>query len=287
MSRIAITGAGGFIGRALVPALKAQGHDVRALHRAEMDVAEPESVTPDLFVATDTVIHLAGMAHSDSADEERLHAVNAAGAGRTARAAARAGVARFVLVSTALVHGSATHGAPVTEKSPLRPDSAYAASKLAGERAVQTMAADTGMSVCVLRPPLVHGPGAGGNIARLAAWARRGWPLPAAAKNNRRSVIEVDNLVSALRCVATHPNAAGEIFLVSDGPPVSTADLYASLSRDAGRRARFLPIPSTIMRLGLATVGRSRDFQRLMADFEVDSDRITHKLGWRPDRSLL
>ncbi len=282
MSRVAVTGAGGFVGRGLVPALRAAGHSVVALGRRDADVADPGAVTPDLFADTDAVVHLAGLAHRDDAAADALHAVNAGGADNVARAARSAGVARLILLSTALVHGPRTQGAPLTEASPLAPADAYAASKLAAERAVAAHARAGGLAVCVLRPPLIYGPDAGGNLARLAAWARRGLPMPTAVRNNRRSLLARANLVSAIGTALDHPGAAGRTFLVSDGPAVTTGELYAALCRAHGRRPRWLPVPGGPLRLGLRALGRGRDLARLLADFELDSGTIRAELNWSP-----
>ena len=282
MSRIAVTGAGGFVGRGLVPALRAAGHSVAALDSRVADVADPKQVTPDLFAHTDVVVHLAGLAHREDADAQALHAVNAAGAAHVARASAEARVGRLVLLSTALVHGNRTHGTPITESSPFAPADAYAESKLAGEDAARGVATSRGLELCILRPPLVHGPGAGGNVARLITWARRGRPLPGAAWHNRRSMVARANLAAAIAAAATHPAAAGRAFLVSDGPPVATGAFYAALCRALGRAPRRLPIPVAALRTGLAAAGKGRDLDRLLADFEVDAAAIRAALGWQP-----
>ena len=290
-----VTGASGFIGRHLVAHLLAQGIDVVAVPGpfGRCDAARGMRVLPgrdlaadvdwrDALVDVDRVIHLAGLAHGRSgADEARMQRVNRDGSLTLARAAQQAGVERFVFVSTVAVHGHRAERA-IDESALCDGPGAYAQSKRDAEQALGALLEDR---LCVLRPPLVHGPGAPGNPARLLALVERGVPLPLASVTNRRSSIGVSNLCDALLRCATHPDAGGERFLVADDPPLSTAELVRQLARRLGRPDRLWPLPPTLLRVGATLLGRRALVERLLDDLEINSGHIRRRLAWTPPRS--
>jgi nucleoside-diphosphate-sugar epimerase len=208
--------------------------------------------------------------------------VNADGTEGLARAAARRGVRRVVLVSTVGVLGRSTReDAPFTESSPPAPRGAYAVSKREGEERLCAALAGTGTEWTVVRPPLVYGPGAPGNFGRLAGWVMSGRPLPLASVRNRRSFVYVDNLCDALAFAAADPRAAGRCFLVSDGDVLSTPALVRRMAAALGRPARLFPVPPALLRAGLHLAGRGALAERLMDSLVVD-DAALRALGWRP-----
>ena len=217
--RVHVTGATGFVGRALCPALAAAGHEQASLERAE------------------AVVHLAAIAHL-RASEEDLQRVNVDLAVQTARRAAAAG-AHFVFLSSVKVHGEESRS-PLGAASPLAPRDRYAASKVRAEEALRAIA---GLGLTVLRPPLVYGPGVKANFLSLMSAVARGWPLPLASVRNRRSLIYVGNLAAAiLDCLGKEGT-----FLVSDGAAVSTPQLCRELGVALGRPARLFAFPPALL----------------------------------------
>lgn len=300
--RTLITGATGFVGTALVRRLAASGAQVRIALRqppsarhTDADVATVGDIGPatDWLSAlrdVDAVVHLAARAHvvdERAPDAYALYReVNALAVLRLAQAAAAARVRRFVFMSSARVHGSRSTGAPFREASPLAADDPYGRSKAEAERGLAEIASRTGLEVVILRPPLVYGPGARGNFARLAGLVGRGVPLPLASVRNRRSLVFLDNLVdAAVRCLID-PAAAGQTFLVSDGEDVSTAELIRRMGRAMHRPARLVPFPPSLLRLAGTLLGRSADVGRLLDDFVVDSSHLRATLGWTPPFGL-
>lgn len=299
--RIGVTGPEGFIGRQLVPHLLDVDHSVRALSRrapagepqgpdsarlqaAYVDLERPDTIVHEAFEGLDAVIHLAGLAHNEApggnAAAERLDRINVDGARRVAEAAATAGVRRFVFVSSATVHGPTSGAKVFREDSPLAPVGAYAASKVAAETALRRLAQDLDLQVCIVRPPLVYGPGAKGNVARLMAWAERGRPLPECVRANQRDMVGLSNLCAFLELAATRTAAANETFLVSDGTPTSTGDFFEEICRALGRPARFLPVPRPMLRVALGAAGRRADLDRLMGDFRLNIEKARARLRW-------
>lgn len=289
--RVLVTGAAGFVGRALLAACAAAGEDATAIVRRPTAMAgaarahaqdlAAELALPDVLLqGVDTLYHLAALAHGKG-DARQLRRTNVELPLALARQAAAAGLRRFVFLSSvgAQAQSAAT---PLTEGLPPRPASAYGRSKREAELELQAVAAETGLELVILRPPLVVGRGAPGNLARLAAWAAAGRPLPHATLRNRRSLVSLPELVSALRLAAECPLAAGEIFLVANPEPLSTGDLFRLLAAAAGRSARFVPLPRLAVEPLLRASGRSAMADGLFGDLLIDPSRIRDRLGWRP-----
>ena len=236
------------------------------------------------------VVHLAArvhVMHDNAADPlHEFRRVNVAGTAALARAAAALGVRRLVFVSTAKVNGESTSGRPFAEGDPAAPQDPYAVSKWEAEEALRSVTATTGLEVTIVRPPLVYGPGVRANFLRLMLLVARGLPLPLPDTNNRRSLIGVENLADCLvRCVS-HPGAANQTFMVSDGEDVSTRELIAGLARALGRSARFLPVPEFAVRLAARLVGKEAAVDRLLGSLVIDSGKARQTLGWKPPVTL-
>ena len=279
---ITITGATGFVGMALVRRLVASGHELVVLVRAPTQALDRvrQIIVPDLEVFdgwarvvkdAGAVIHLAGLAHQ-AADRLRLERINVRVTLDAARAAADAG-ARFVYVSSVKVHGEETSTqSPLGETSPIAPRDDYGRSKAAAETAFHDI---HNLRATVLRPPLVYGPGVKANFFALMRAIARGWPLPFASIENRRSLIYVGNLCDAIiRCLEA-PQAAGRTYLVTNGAPVSTPQLCRALGDALGRPARLFPFPAFVLEL-------HPGLRRLTRSLEVDDSAIRRELGWQP-----
>ena len=296
MSRILITGASGFVGAGLLPVLAEQGDSLVAVSRQAAparlaplatwiaaDLASLEPLPAAAWQGVEAVVHLAGIAHSDLPDtqenRQRLARVNVEATVALARQAAARGVARFLFISSATIHGTASKGAPFSEASPPAPQTRYAASKATAETCLSEVAAQQGLPLAILRPPLVYGPGAKGNLARLMGWAAQGRPLPSAVQHNRRNLIGLENLCRFIAAALNRPEAAGETFLVSDGAPLSTGALYGEISAAMGRQARFLPLPPGALAVLLGATGRTALLERLCGDFRIDSAKAVRLLG--------
>lgn len=240
----------------------------------------------DALESVDAVVHLAARVHviHDGAVDglEAYRKVNVEGTRSLAIQAARAGVRRFVFVSSVKVNGEATPGRAFSDSDPPRPEDPYGVSKREAEDVLREIAGRSGLEVVILRPPLVYGPGVKANFLRMLRWVDRGIPLPLAAVSNRRSLIYVGNLGDAIVRCLEQPAAAGETFLVDDGEPVSTPQLLREIGDSLGRPARLFPVPAAVLRGMAALTGRTRDATRLFGDLVVDSGRIRRTLDWEP-----
>jgi nucleoside-diphosphate-sugar epimerase len=295
---VLVTGANGFVGRALCEALVTSGRQVRRAVRAARPGDSGAIAVGDIGGATDwsaalegagRVVHLAARTHvlhetaGDPLVEYRR--VNVEGTLRLAQQAARSGVRRLVFLSSVKVNGETTKR-PFSENDAPRPEDAYGVSKWETEQALVRAVAETGLEAVVLRPPLVYGPGVKGNFLRLMNLVARGLPLPLASIANRRSLIYIGNLVDAISGAIDLPRAAGRTYLVSDGEDVSTPDLARAIARALGVRARLLPCPLTVMKLGATLAGKSAVLARLTGSLQVDGSAIRRELDWQPRFSL-
>ncbi|MBE0625147.1 MAG: NAD-dependent epimerase/dehydratase family protein [Burkholderiales bacterium] len=297
---VLVTGAGGFVGLRLCARLAAAGHTVRAAVRREsaglaaiapaVDVVPVGDIGPDTdwraaLDGMDLVVHLAARAHvmRDSAADPlaAYRRINVAGSVRLARAAAAAGASRLIYMSSIKVNGEATAGTPFCESDAPAPLDAYGRSKWEAEQALRSVAAQTGLAVSALRPPMIYGPGVKGNLARLLQWIARGLPLPFASIANRRSLIYLENLIDATLALMRHP-APGKIYLVSDAHDLSTPQLVRALARGLDRPARLLPFPPSLLRLAGSCAGQRDAVARLVGSLQIDASRIAAELGWRP-----
>ena len=205
-----------------------------------------------------------------------------------ARQAARSGVRRFVFVSSIKVNGEATSADhPFTAADSPAAQDAYGISKMEAERGLRAIAAETGMEVVIVRPPLVYGPGVKANFASLMHAVRRGIPLPlGSVTHNRRSLVALDNLVDLLITCMDHSAAANQTFLVSDGEDLSTTALIRRMGQALGKPARLLPVPPALLQLGAAIVGQRNVVQRLLGNLQVDIAYTRNTLGWAPPISV-
>ena len=296
MKSVLVTGASGFVGRALVPRLRAAGYRVAVStrdRRAALGLdADDVHVTAPLGPETDwrpalggveAVVHLAARVHvMDESDADAAHRqANAEGTLRLAEAAA-AGVRRLVFLSTVKVNGERTDAAPFRESDPPAPADAYARSKWEAETGLAGLSKRTGLEVVVVRPPLVYGPGVGANFLALLKICQARVPLPLAGAANRRSLLFVGNLADAVARCLDHPAAAGETYLLRDGEDISTAELVRRAAQALGRPARLFPLPTGGLKLAGGLIGKGAVVARLLDSLAVDDGKIRRQLGWTP-----
>lgn len=296
---ILVTGANGFIGRAVTASLLEAGHAVRGAVRSPESACSlgtdvdpvvigelgPETVWVQALAGIDTIIHLAARVHiMDDPAADPLTAfrkVNTEGTERLAREAVEAGVKRLVFVSSIKVNGEES-SVPYHEGSLAQPTDSYGISKWEAEQALRQIEAETGLEIVIVRPTLVYGPGVKANFLNMMNVIQRRIPLPLVSINNKRSLIYVRNLADALTTCATHPAAAGQTFLVSDGEDVSTPELIRRTGSALGVPARFFLFPLSLIKMAGKLTGKADAVSRLTGSLTVDSSKIRQELGWTP-----
>jgi nucleoside-diphosphate-sugar epimerase len=290
VTRILVTGASGFVGRALVAELANAGHAVRAAMRqpadvfprsveviAVADLTRPVEWRP-LLRDVETVVHLAGIAHAGPQIAEQAYdRVNRLATAELASAAKANGVGHLIFMSSIRAQSGPTSPAALRETDAPRPTDAYGRSKLAAEDAVRA----AGVPFTILRPVLIYGAGVKGNFARLMDLARKPWPLPLGLCRNRRSLLSRRNLIDAIHLALASPGARGETYVVADPTPLTLAEIVKALRTGEGRRPGLLPVPPALIALAARTLGRAEEWQRLGGMLVADPIKLVHA-GWKP-----
>lgn len=297
MNATLITGGSGFVGKRLVLGLSEHSQHVVLLSRSPSESAKYKTFRINGFsdqedfsqalVNVENVVHCAARVHvldepsADALDEFRV--VNVAGTMKLAYQAAEAGVKRFIYISSVKVNGESTsHSLPFREADSANPSDPYGISKCEAEEALLELAKHSNMEVVIIRPPLVYGPGVKANFFSLMKLAATGLPLPFASINNKRSMVYVDNLIDfIIRCI-DHPNAANEVFLISDNDDISLSNLLSMMRAGLGVPKRLLPIPSFLFKLAGKLTGKQAVVDRLVGDLQVDVSKAVSLLDWTP-----
>jgi len=295
---VLVTGASGFVGRHLVPALEGAGWSVRRAVRSPagvdgevvIETIGPETDWQAALEGVDAVIHLAARVHHKHEEHavQLYRNVNIAGTLHLARCAAAAGVRQFVFISTVLVHGRSNEGrGPFSESDVLTPRGLYGMSKAAAEAGLRTLARDSDMNITVIRPPLVYGAGAKGNFALLTRAVSLGLPLPFAAIRNQRAFLAVQNLSSFIQYRLSNPDPVSnfEVFLVADKEQVSTPEFIERLARASGKSPRLFGMPPDLLGMLLNVMGRQDTHDSLIGSLELNVSKAL-ATGWQPEVSL-
>lgn len=313
--KILVTGATGFVASHLIPRLQADGHTTVAAIRSPESTGKLPIPIPWVAVGeidgqtewhealrgVDIAIHLAARAHilHDRAidPDAEFHRVNTEGTANLVRQSIDAGVRHLIFISS--IGAMATLSDRVlTEETPCQPDTPYGRSKLAAEKSLADLAAESAMTWTILRPTLVYGAGNPGNMASLVKLIRRGLPLPFGWVNNRRSFVYVGNLVDAIATCLTHPHAKNQLFLIGDGQDLSTPELIRKLAVSLDRSTTLIPVPPSWLKvLGWGgeiaqsclkrplPVDRSA-IDRLLGSLAVDITHIRKTLDWQPPYTI-
>ena len=289
--RSLVTGADGFIGQSLVPALARQGYFVRAAARDPSRIAAVPNVEPiampdlsspaDWSAALDDVshvVHLAGIAHAPGTLPDDVYArINTEAVAELADQA-KGRIERFVLMSSVRAQAGLSSPTVITEADEAAPTEIYGRTKLEAERRLTA----SGVDFTVLRPAVVYGPNVKGNIASLATIARTPMPLPFGGLDNRRSLLSIDNLIGAVAHVLQSEQTRNETYLVADAEPISVAGLVAAMREGLGRPPQLVKMPHKAIRRLMKSFGREADWERVCGTFEIDPSKLI-ATGWRPE----
>lgn len=294
---ILLTGANGFVGRALHAELRARQLAVLAVSRRPAPgctaIGSIDSRTDwgSALVGVTAVVHLAARVHvMRDKEEDPLAAFRTANVEATlhlARQAERAGVRRFVFVSSIKVNGErSAPGVPFRADDTPAPVDPYGVSKHEAEQGLLKLARRSDMEVVIIRPPLVYGPGVKANFLNMMRWLNRKLPLPFGAIDNRRTLVALDNLVALIVVCLEHPKAANRVFLAGDAESLSTTALLRQLATALGTKAFLVPVPASLLEAAAACLGKRAVAQRLCGNLEVDISASRELLGWTPPVSV-
>ena len=299
---VLVTGAQGFVGLPLSEALVKLGYQVRGAVRGNFHNKEGQetisvgdingdTVWTEALVDVAVVIHLAARVHvmNETATDalSAYRKVNVEGTVNLAKQTVQAGVKRFIFISSIKVNGEGTVlGHPYCGEQAPAPVDAYGLSKYEAELALQQLAKDTGLEVVIIRPTLIYGPGVKANFKAMMRCLALGIPLPLGSIHNQRSLLALDNLIDLIQVCITHPAAANQIFLASDGVDLSTPELLTAMAVALGKTARLIKLPERLLMLGAKLLGKQAMAKRLCGSLQVDSSKARKLLGWQPPVSV-
>ena len=294
MDKVLLTGASGFVGRAVLE--KISTHSVVLLARKPVAGLKNKTIIKDIDEHVDfsdaldginVVIHCAARVHvmkDDCSDPlEAYMKVNTRGTMALAEQAAKSGVRRFIFISTIKVNGEETFDKPFTAADKRQPQDDYGRSKSIAEEQLMALSEKTGMEVVIIRPPLVYGPKVKANFASLLKVVSKGLPLPfGCITNNKRSIVFIDNLVDLIVRTIEHPRAANRVFLVSDGEDLSTRGLIEKMASGQTKKPLLLPIPVSLLNALGTITGKASTISRLTGSLQLDISETCKLLTWQP-----
>ena len=303
--KIVVTGATGFVGKALVVDLLANSFEIKALVRqssvalplaveqvvvgdlSELALGDSSGFLREAFIGVDVVVHTAARVHvmnDDASDPlNEFRKVNCDATLILARLAAESGVKRFVFLSSIKVGGETSEiGHPLNEKINHIPTDPYGLSKYEAEEQLKKLSKSCSMEIVIIRPALVYGPGVQANFETMMKWLSKGIPLPLGATTNKRSLVSLDNLVDFISVCMEHPKAANETFFISDDNDLSTTQMLRKLSHGLGKRCFLVPVPSKLLSLVLWSFGLKSFSQRLLGSLQVSTTKAKNLLDWAP-----
>ena len=290
---ILLTGSNGFIGSYVNKLLDYRciiaSREFDPLARNSHQVllsALVQAETSSLLNETKVVIHLAGLAHNKQSQANDFEEVNHKMTLYLASEAAKAGVKRFVFISSIGVNGPSTSELPFCPTSEVNPYNAFSQSKYDAEAGLKKIADATGLEVVIVRPTLVYGPNAPGNFGSLTKLVKKLPFLPFGLADNKRDFIAVKNLADLIMTCAWHPNAAGHTFLASDGETVSIKAFTNAIAKGVNKTSIQLPVPVSLMKLAASLVGRTSMAEQLLGNLQVDSSNVQDILCWTPPYTM-
>lgn len=295
--KVLVTGASGFIGRGLIDSLLTDtDYQVLAAVRSHIDIENVIShsvgnISGDTdwtaaLSEVDVVVHVAARAHvlkeHSKNPSEEFQSVNYHGTINLANQAIKAGVKRFIFISSIAVYGIDASDQPIDEASPVRPVTDYGKSKLAAEEQLLKLAKQTEMQVVIIRPPLVYDGEAPGNFRTLLRLVERSFPVPFRSIKNRRSFIARANLVNFITICISNQNAAGQTFVISDDKDLSTPELIRFVAQGMKKKAWLIPVPRLIIKFCATVAGRKKIYSQLCESLYLDVSKAKDVLGWSP-----
>ena len=301
MNKICITGANGFIGRSICKSFKNSNVHIRAFSRNKNLQIKSNNIEfikiddfmntkwKDLVYGYDCIVHCAGLVPSNYEKNKfkDYSLINIEGTSYLAKQCAKANVKKFIFLSSINVLGSNTNfNRPFIYNDEPKPITDYGLSKLEAEKQLKKISQETGLEVVIIRPPIVYGPSASGNLKRLIKLVNSGIPLPFKNIRNQRSLLGISNLVDVIKLCIENPNAAGKTFLVSDGEDLSTPELINHIASALGRSSKLFFIPEFVLKIISKILRKEGEMDRLLGSLQVDINFTCKVLNWKPSAKV-
>ena len=297
---ILVTGASGFIGRELIKKLLTEGHKVIGLVRKNINIFNSESyenllvndisqvVSISHIKKIDIVIHLAAKTHSQNNNYKDYYKTNVLGTENIINLAVKKNVKFILMLSSIKVNGEGFSNNKIeyTEKSETLPKDAYGISKLESENILIKDSIKNNISYVVLRPPLIYGKGAKGNLLKLIKHVEKGLPLPFISGENKRSILSLNNLIDAIIKILYNTNSHNNVYLISDDIPVNPEDLYSVIANKLNKKLVKIKVNKKLLQILLWPIGKSRMVEKISNSLIIDNSKIKNTLGWKPRITL-
>ena len=297
---ILVTGASGFIGRELIKKLLTEGHKVIGLVRKNINIFNSESyenllvndisqvVSISHIKKIDIVIHLAAKTHSQNNNYKDYYKTNVLGTESIINLAVKKNVKFILMLSSIKVNGEGFSNNKIeyTEKSQVLPKSAYGISKLESENILIKNAIKNNISYVILRPPLIYGKGAKGNLLKLIKHIEKGLPLPFISGENKRSFLSLNNLIDAIIRILYNTNTHNSVYLICDDIAVNPEDLYSVIANKLNKKLMKIKINKKLLQILLWPIGKSRMVEKISNSLIIDNSKIKNTLGWKPRITL-
>ena len=285
---VAITGANGFVGRALCNELSSRKINHKRLQRKKGDnVLLVDSIGPNtqwkkVLMGVDTIIHCAGHAHQTKKNSQNYDSINHLGTVNLAKQASEEGVKRFIFISSIKVNGELSYKTPLKSTDQTNPKDPYSISKQKAEKGLKRIAENGKMEIVIIRPPLIYGPGVKANFKSLIKIINLGIPLPFRKIKNKRSFIYIGNLIDfIIECIYS-PVASGHTFLISDGNVISTKDLVEKIAYYLNKKIYIFYLPELFLTFVLKMLGKKDLINKLFRNLEIDNFEAYEIIKWKP-----
>ena len=290
---IAITGANGFLGSYLSNYLEKQNFNIRRIQRNNNNrnsflIKEINENTDWSKALKDVeiIIHCAGKAHifNNSKDAiKSIYSTNLEGTKKLAKEASKIGVKKFIFISTAKVFGEKTNADnKFSLDSPLIPTDHYSRSKIEAEFALREISSKSSMSLIIIRPPLIYGPGVKANFLKMMNYIYLGFPLPFGNIKNKRSIIFLGNLADFIRTCIKIKDLKKQIFLPTDHNPLSTPELIIKIGKSLKKKPNLIKIPKFLLFLLSLITLRKNMVEKLISSLNIDSTKSHNYIKWNP-----
>lgn len=294
---ILVTGANGFVGRELSNYLFKNGlNPFGLLRKKEKELNVKQQFIVDNFLehtdwepilkGMDVVIHTAGLAHAKNRADKDYYEINTEMTKKLALECVKAGVKRLVYISSIAVYGISSSHEIVTLATPLKPTTAYGRSKLLAEEFLNDIQETGKLEIVIVRPPLIYGANAPGNLDLLVKAIKYNLPLPFSTATNLRSMISIQNLCDCLLKSAVDPKAPGNTFLVSDTTDLSTPTLIQYLAKGLNKSPKLFPFPLKLLHFLMKILKKEETLEKIIGSLQLDTSHIQNTLGWKPVVSI-
>lgn len=301
MNKVLITGSSGFLGKKVCEDLIENNFNVIAVGRNKKNnflnkLTNLETVQVDnidsntnwngILNGVNCIIHCAAKIQNKYDKRNNLsefREINLFGTVNLAEQAIKAGVKRFIYISSIKVNGEISKiNHKFKQKDKVNPQGSYAISKWEAEEYLRKLSYNSNLEIVIIRPPLIYGPNCKGNFKKFISLIKKNVPLPFGLVKNRRSFVSIYNISSLIIICVSHPSASNQTFLVSDDEDISTKDLIIKLKKLLNKKTILFLVPIKILKIFFILFNKKNLIIKIIGNLEVDISYTKKRLNWKP-----